>query len=60
MRRHRLSPFTSIIDIADYRVGWIFSLWPIITIMKVKTSKIMETPNHITIIKIFGIEYQKA
>jgi hypothetical protein len=55
-----LSPTTTIIDIADYKVGWIFSLWPIITIMKVKTSKIMETPKYITIIKIFGTEYVKT
>jgi hypothetical protein len=59
-KRYRWSPVTTVIDIAAYRVGWIFSLWPIITIMKVKTSKIMETPKYLTIIKIFETEYQRA
>jgi hypothetical protein len=59
-RCQRRGPFiTTIIDIADYKVGYIFSLWPI-TIIKVKVSKIMDAPRYVTFIKIFGIEYQKA
>jgi hypothetical protein len=50
----------SLLDIADYKVGWIFSMRPFITIIKVKTSKIMENPKYATIIQIFGIEYRKA
>jgi hypothetical protein len=52
-------PFTTIIDVADYQVGWIFSMWPI-TIFKLKTSKLMDTPKYVTIIKIFGLEFQKT
>ena len=58
-KRHRWSPATTIIDAADYPVGYIFSLWPI-TIFKIKTSKIMETPKYVTFIKIFNTEYQKT
>jgi hypothetical protein len=58
-KRHRLSPVTTIIDIADYKVGWIFSLWPI-TIFKLKTSKIMDAPKYVTFIKVFNSEYQKT
>ena len=59
-RRSRLSPITTILDIADYKVGWIFSMRPFVTIIKIKTSKVMETPKYVTIIKIFGTEYRKA
>jgi hypothetical protein len=58
-KRSKLSPITTITDIADYKVGYIFSLWPV-TIVKIKTSKIMEAPRYMTVIKIFGTEYKKA
>jgi hypothetical protein len=60
IKRHKWSPVTTIVDIADYKVGWIFSLWPIMTIMKVKTSKIMEAPKYVTVIELFGTEYAKT
>jgi hypothetical protein len=58
VKRHIWSPITTIIDIADYKVGWVLSIWPI-TIVKIKVSKIMEAPKYVTFIKIFGIDYQK-
>jgi hypothetical protein len=58
-KRARWSPFTTIADVADYPVGYVFSLWPI-TIFKLKVSKIMDAPRYVTIIKIFGLEYQKT
>jgi hypothetical protein len=57
-RRFRLSPVITILDIADYEVGWIFSLRPFLTIIKIKTSKIMEAPKYITIIEVFGTAYR--
>jgi hypothetical protein len=59
LRRNKLSPFINIIDIADYRVGWIFSV-PCLKILKIKTSKIMESPKYVTIIKIFNLEFARA
>jgi hypothetical protein len=59
-KRHRLSPVTDILDIADYKIGYIFSIWSFITIIKLKTSKIMEAPRYVTLIKIFNTEYQKT
>jgi hypothetical protein len=50
---------TYIIDVADYKVGYMFSV-PFLTIFKIKTSKIMESPKYMTIIKLFGTEYIKA
>jgi hypothetical protein len=58
-KRHQWSPITTITDVADYPVGYVFSLWPI-TIFKLKVSKIMDAPRYVTIIKIFGLEYQKT
>ena len=52
-KRHSWSPITYILDIADYKIGWIFRL-PFVKIIKVKTSKIMETPKYATIIEIFN------
>jgi hypothetical protein len=57
--KRRWSPFTTVVDVADYKVGWIFSLWPI-TIFKLKTSKIMDAPKYVTIVKVFGTEYQRT
>jgi hypothetical protein len=59
-KRHKWSTITTIIDVADYEVGWTFSLRPFITIFKLKTSKIMDSPKYVTIIKIFGLEFEKA
>jgi hypothetical protein len=59
MKRHRGSPVTTILDIADYKRGYVFSI-PFLTIMKIKTSTIMESPKYMTLIKIFGTEYVKA
>jgi hypothetical protein len=59
-RRYKWSPFITITDIADYKVGWIFALYPFFMIMKLKTSKIMEAPKYQTFIEIFGIAYQRA
>jgi hypothetical protein len=59
VKRHIWSPVTTIIDVADYKVGYVFCVWPI-TIIKIKTSKIMDTPRSVTLIKIFGMEYRKA
>ena len=59
-KRSRLSPIITILDNADYKIGWIFSMRPFVTIIKIKTSKIMETPKYVTIIRIFGTEYQKT
>ena len=56
-KRFKLWPITIINDVADYKIGWIFSIKPFITIIKVKTSKIMEAPKYITVIGIFGYEY---
>jgi hypothetical protein len=50
---------TLILDAADYRVGYIFSM-PFVKILKVKTSTIMESPKYLTIIKIFNREYVKV
>jgi hypothetical protein len=58
-KRHPWSPIATITDIADYQVGYVFSLWPV-TIIKVKTSKIMEAPKYVIFIKISSFEYQKA
>ena len=58
-KRHRLSPVTEILDIADYKIGYILSIWPFITIIKLKTSKIMEAPRYTMVIKIFGTEMVK-
>ena len=58
-KRAKWSPFTTIIDVADYPVGWLFFMWPI-TIFKLKTSKIMQSPKYLTIIKIFGLEFEKG
>jgi hypothetical protein len=57
-KRHRLSPVTDILDTAE--IGYIFSIWSFITIIKLKTSKIMEAPRYVTLIKIFNTEYQKT
>jgi len=54
-----LWPVTKIIDVADYQIGYIFSFWPI-TVFKLRTSKIMESPKYTTIIKIFGLEFEKG
>ena len=59
-KRSKLSPITTIIDIADYEVGWIFSMRPFLTIIKIKTSKIMQAPKYATFIRVFGMEFQKA
>jgi hypothetical protein len=59
-RRFRSWPIITILDIADYEIGWIFSMRPFLTIIKIKTSKIMQAPKYVTIIKIFGTEYRKA
>ena len=58
-KRTRLSPITNILDLADYKIGWIFSVWPVLTITKLKTSKIMEAPKYMTVISIFGREFVK-
>jgi hypothetical protein len=55
-KRSRLSPVTTIVDIADYKVGYIFSVWPI-KIIKIKVSKIMEREDHIMVMSIFGREF---
>ena len=58
-RRFRLSPFINIHDIADYKVGWLLSV-PFLKMLRLKVSKIMESPKYITIIKIFNTEYEKT
>ena len=58
-KRTRLSPITNILDLADYKIGWIFSVWPVLTIIKLKTSKIMQAPKYMTVISIFGYEFVK-
>jgi hypothetical protein len=58
-KRHTWSPITTIVDIGGYRVGYIFSLWPI-TVFKLKISKITQKDKYVTIIKIFGLEFEKA
>jgi hypothetical protein len=58
-KRHIWSPIATIIDVADYKVGYIFSLKPFLVIIKIKVSKIMELPKYVTFIKIFSFEYQK-
>jgi hypothetical protein len=50
---------TWILEVADYQVGYMFSLWPI-TIFKIKTSQIMDSPKFVTIVKIFGTEYVRT
>lgn len=50
---------TWILDVGDYRVGYIFSM-PFFKILKIKTSKIMESPKYLTIIKIFNQEFTGA
>jgi hypothetical protein len=55
-KRNRLSPITSIIDVADYKVGYILTL-PFIKIIKVKISQIMDSPKYITIVSVFGMEF---
>jgi hypothetical protein len=58
-KRHKLSPVTHILDIADFKVGWIFTV-PFVKILKIKTSKIMQKDKYLTIIKIFNREYVKV
>jgi hypothetical protein len=58
MKRFNLSPVTHIMDAADYRRGWLFSI-PGFQLLKLKVSKLMESPKHITIIKIFNWEFIK-
>jgi hypothetical protein len=58
-KRHQWSPITTILDVADYKVGYIFSMWPI-TVFKLKVSKLMDSPKYVTVIKIFGLEFEKA
>jgi hypothetical protein len=55
-KRHQLSPITTILDIADYKVGWIFSM-RFVKILKLKVSKIMDSPRYLIVISIFNIEY---
>jgi hypothetical protein len=57
-KRHTWSPVIAILDIADYQVGYVLSL-PFIKIVKVRTSKIMQSPKYVTVINICGIEYHK-
>jgi hypothetical protein len=51
--KHWFWPIITIRDMAGYQRGWIFAFW-FIKIMKLKTSKIMESPRYITIIEIFN------
>jgi hypothetical protein len=46
-------PMTTILDIAGYKHGYLFSFWPL-KILKVKTSKVMETSKFLTVINLFG------
>jgi hypothetical protein len=57
-KRHSWSPFTAILDVADYQIGYILSL-PFLKIIKVKISKVMESPKYVTFVKLFGVEYHK-
>jgi hypothetical protein len=52
------SPVTHILDAADYRRGFLFNL-PGVKVLKIKTSKSMESPRYLTIIKIFTLEFVK-
>ena len=59
-KRHRFWPFVTVTDMADFKIGWIFTLWPFFMIIKVKVSKIMDAPKYVTIIEIFGRTYSQA
>jgi hypothetical protein len=56
-KRYKLSPFTTILDVADYKRGYVFSLRPFIAILKIKTSKLMEKDKHLTVISLFGRDF---
>ena len=47
----------TIYDVAGYKQGWILLVGPFIAIMKIKISKLMETPKYLTIVDIFGREF---
>jgi hypothetical protein len=57
-KRFWWSPTTWILDAADYRRGYLFNI-PGFKVLKIKTSKIMESPRYVTIIKIFNREFMK-
>jgi hypothetical protein len=57
-RKRWWSPITRIMDAADYQRGWLFSI-PGFKLLKIKVSKIMQSPKYITIIKIFNLEFVK-
>ena len=59
-KRFRLWPVATITDIADYKIGWIFTLRPFFIIIKVKVSKIMDAPRYITVIEIFWSNISKG
>jgi hypothetical protein len=56
--------FQRFYDVADYRIGWCWNLYPfpigkVFTILRVKTSKIMETDKYMTVVCIFGRDFIK-
>jgi hypothetical protein len=57
--RRSFWPVKIIHDVADYKIGYMISL-PFLKIMKIKVSKIMDTPRYATFITIFGKEYVKT
>jgi hypothetical protein len=57
-KRFWWSPTTWILDGADYPRGFLFNI-PGFKLLKIKTSKIMESPRYVTIIKIFNLEFLK-
>ena len=59
-KKRRFSPLVTITDVADYPIGYIFTLWPFLLIIKVKVSKIMQSPKYIMIIEIFGRRFERA
>ena len=57
--------FQRFYDVADYPVGWMFNLPPgtkpgsIFTIIKIKTSRWMDSPKYLIVISFFGHEFWK-
>jgi hypothetical protein len=55
MKRHRWSPITHILDIADYQRGFLLNL-PGFKMLKIKTSKIMQKDKYLIVVSIFGFD----
>ena len=44
-------------DIADYQVGYLINVFGIFKLLKLKVSKIMDAPDYIVVMSIFGREF---